>query len=134
MPLDFHRVMQDAPDADQIETGEAVEQQMTRSPDDAALMPRPTPAMAQMVAAHIRAEFETPDAAASLRLGGQFAQSNDKQALVSQPGQFPELHMRPFENLDDIGARRGRQAKLGHFLQALALRARTSASLPKPAI
>ncbi|BAR99425.1 hypothetical protein BV133_1832 [Blastochloris viridis] len=64
--------MQHTPDADQIQTGEAIEQQMTRPPNDAALVSRSIPAMAQMVASHIRAEFWTRDAAGSLRLSGQF--------------------------------------------------------------
>lgn len=84
MPFDLHRIVPHAPDADQIGTDEAIEQQMTRLPHDAALVPRPVVAMAHMIASHTRAEFGTGDTADSLRLGGQFAQRNDEQAFLSQ--------------------------------------------------
>lgn len=105
MPFYLHCIVKDAADADQVGAGKMEKHKMPGAANDAAFMPRPLPAMAQMVAAHIVAEFGPRDTSDTVGLTGKIAQRGHKQILVPQPCHFAEAFMGLRQDLDNVGLR-----------------------------
>jgi len=63
MPLKFHGIVKNSPDADQIRPQDFVKQQMPRLPNQTALVACSLATVAQMVAEHSIAELSSFDAA-----------------------------------------------------------------------
>ncbi len=83
MPLQFHGIMQDAADADDIGSYRPIKQQMAGCPDDSFESAHPLPAVAQVVAADCESEFRPGGTAKPFRIGCDNTQRRRQQRLVA---------------------------------------------------
>ena len=101
MALEFHGVVQNSPDDDQVRFL-AVNQKVARAPDDPDRGTGAFPAQAQVPRAHRRAKLRAFGAADPVRLRGDIAQRGGDQRFIAFARLVAELFVRPDKNVEDV--------------------------------
>lgn len=115
MSFEFHRIMENSTDADQIGLQDLIEEQVPGLPHYAAFVSRTLTTMTKMIAQHTLSEFGAFDASCSPRHGGNIAHRRHEQAFIAQPCESAELFVSPRENPDNVRTSRGGKAEIGHL-------------------
>gem|GEM_PF-3503257 len=132
MAFDFHAIMQDTTNADQVRPGQPIKQKMPGLAHRAVGCPSRVPTMAQVVTAHGEPELRSCHALGALRIKCDVSQTNHQQRLVAPPRDLAELVLGVGEEPDDVlfGGCRKPVNQHGYWPAA---RTRLLACLPRPA-
>src|ERR1035437_4879359 len=102
MAFDFHAIMQDTTNADQIGPGHSIKQKMPGLAHQAVGCPSPVPAMAQVVTAHGEPKLRSRRTAGALRVKCDVSQTGYQQRLITPPCDLAEPVLDVGEEPDDV--------------------------------
>jgi hypothetical protein len=102
MQTDFHCIVKNSADSDQVRAQDPIEKKMPWLSNDAAFMSRAFATVTKVIAQHMLTDLGTVNTSCALRHGGYIAHGCHQQTFVPQLRELSELVASPRKYVDNV--------------------------------